>query len=220
MRLIFFGPPGVGKGTQAKLLSEEFGIPHISTGDMLRAAVTAGSELGRKARAIMEAGQLVPDEVMIGIVREVLSSPRTSKGFILDGFPRTLEQAKALGVIFHELGITDYVVVNFEVEDDEIIRRLASRVMCRNEGKIFNVETDGVTAGDACPDCGGPLYQRDDDREETVRRRLKIHHTTTEPVLLYYRECGVVLTVDGMSSIDVVHREIKFMLAEGLNTTD
>jgi adenylate kinase len=134
MRLILFGPPGVGKGTQAKLLAEEFGVPHISTGDMLRAAVTAGTELGKKAKAIMEAGRLVSDDIMVGIVREELRSPRAAKGFILDGFPRTLPQAKALSGIFEELDIRKYKVVEFEVDDEEVIRRLSNRLVCVNDG--------------------------------------------------------------------------------------
>ncbi|MBI4534981.1 MAG: adenylate kinase [Ignavibacteriae bacterium] len=212
MRLLLFGPPGVGKGTQAKLLSEEHGVPHISTGDMLRAAVTANTELGRKAKAIMETGHLVPDDVMIGIVRQVLSSPVAAQGFILDGFPRTLAQAKALSAIFDELKISDYKVVNFDVDDDEIIRRLANRVMCRNDGKIFNMETDGVTIDSPCPECGGTLFQRDDDREETVRNRLAIYQNTTAPVINYYKACGVVVNVDGMGPIDVVNREINALV--------
>jgi adenylate kinase len=217
MRLILFGPPGVGKGTQAKMLAEDYGIPHISTGDLLRAAVAAGTDLGKKAKAIMDAGNLVPDDVMIGIVREVLASPKAARGFILDGFPRTLAQAKALSVIFREMGLHDYDVINFDIDDGEVIRRLSSRLVCRNDGKIFNAETDGVTAGDPCPDCGGTLFQRDDDREETVRARLKVYHSTTAPVLSYYNTGGAVITVDGTGSIDVVHREIRLMLEDSEN---
>jgi adenylate kinase len=214
MRLIFFGPPGVGKGTQAKLLAEEFGIPHISTGDMLRAAGASGSKLGKQAKIIMDAGQLVPDEVMIGIIREVLDSPEVQKGFILDGFPRTLEQAKALSGIFDELGIADFKVVNFEVDDDEIIHRLNNRMVCDRTGRIYNAEFDGLNLGDPCPECGGRLVQRDDDREETVRKRLKIYHSTTKPLIEFYKEIGVVVNVDGTGSIDVVNREIKMMVTD------
>lgn len=212
MRLILFGPPGVGKGTQAKLLSEEYGVTHVSTGDMLRAAATAGTALGKKAKTIMDAGQLVPDDVMIGITREVLKTPAVKNGFILDGFPRTLEQAKALSGLFEELGITDYKVVVFEVDDEEIIRRLSKRLVCAKDGKIFNMEFDGVSVDAPCPSCGGRLYQRDDDTEETVRHRLKVYHGTTEPLLHYYRELGPIYTVDGTGSIDIVNREIKLVL--------
>lgn len=212
MRLILFGPPGVGKGTQAKLLAEEFNIKHISTGDVLRSAVAAGSELGKKAKAIMDAGHLVPDEVMIGIVREVLSAPENKRGFILDGFPRTLAQAKALSKIFDDLDITEYKVINFEVDDEELVRRLGNRLVCRNDGKIFNAEIDGVSIDTPCPNCGGELYQRDDDKEETVRNRMRIYHVSTAPVIEYYKAVGAVVTIDGTSSIDVVNREIKMLL--------
>ena len=214
MNLILIGPPGVGKGTQAKLFSEELGIPHISTGDMLRAAGNAGTELGKKAKVIMDAGQLVPDDIMIGIIRDVLRSPRASKGFILDGFPRTIEQAKALTKMLGNLKVEDYRVVNLEVDDEEIVRRLSNRLVCRNDGKIFNMETDGVTTETPCPSCGGTLVQRDDDKEQTVRKRLAVYHSATEPVLNYYAEIGVVVNVDGTSSIDLVNREIK-MLTKG-----
>jgi adenylate kinase len=212
MRLILFGPPGVGKGTQAKLLSEEYGITHISTGDMLRAAAAAGTALGKRAKTIMDAGQLVPDDLMIGIIRDTLGSPAVRQGFILDGFPRTLEQAKALSKLFDELGVGEYKVVVFDVDDEEIIRRLSKRLVCAKDGKIFNMEMDGVDAGTPCPACGGQLYQRDDDIKETVRQRLKVYHGTTEPLLHYYREIGPLYTVDGTGSIDIVNREIKLIL--------
>ncbi|MGA9117014.1 MAG: adenylate kinase [Bacteroidota bacterium] len=212
MRLILFGPPGGGKGTQARLLSEELRIPHISTGDMLRAAVAGGTELGRRAKTLMEAGHLVPDDVMIGIVREVLSSPAVRRGFILDGFPRTLQQAEALTAIFRDLGIRDCRVINFDLEDEEIIRRLAHRLVCGADGKIFSAEAEGLSPGSPCPDCGGPLVQRRDDDPETVRLRLRVYHSTTAPLLRYYQETGEVCTVDGSGSIDIVHREICMLL--------
>jgi len=211
-RLILFGPPGVGKGTQAKLLAEHFGIPHFSTGDILRAAVAAGTELGKKARTIMDAGKLVPDDIMINLVREALASSRAAKGFILDGFPRTLEQAKALSVIFRDLKILRFHVVNFEVDDEEIIRRLDNRLICPKEGKIFNLEFDSLEKGGQCPSCGVPLVQREDDKPETVRERLRIYHATTKVVVDFYKQQGVVMTVDGTGTVDVVNREIRMML--------
>lgn len=214
MRLLLFGPPGVGKGTQAKLLSEAFGVPHISTGDMLRTAIAEGNELGRRARAIMDAGQLVPDDVMIEIVKAVLDSPRASKGFILDGFPRTIQQAKALTTIFRDLHIENYKVVNIDVDDDEIIRRLANRLMCQNDGRIFNTEIDGVTADTPCPSCGGRLVPREDDRADTVRKRLAVYHSTTAPVLQYYENERRVVNIDGANPIDVVNHEIKLLIKD------
>jgi len=218
MRLLLFGPPGVGKGTQAKLLSQEFGVPHISTGDMLRAAVTEGTELGKRAKVIMDSGQLVPDDIMIGIVKDVLSSGRADKGFILDGFPRTLEQARALTNILSDLHITEYRIINLDVDDEVIVRRLSKRLLCQNDGKIYNSEIDGVTAGDPCPACGGRLVLRDDDREETVRRRLFVYHSATAPVLRYYEAQGRVTSVDGSGMIDEVHRKITTLVAKK-NTT-
>ncbi len=212
MRLILFGPPGVGKGTQATLLAEDLSIPHVSTGDMLRASAAQGTDLGKKAKAIMDAGQLVPDEIMIGIVREVLSSPRAARGFVLDGFPRTRDQAKALEVIFRDLGIGQYWVLNFEVDDEEIIRRLGNRLVCAREGRIFNREADGLSPDARCPECGGELVQRDDDRPETVRKRLQVYHAQTAPVIEFYRAAGAVLDVDGTNSVDIVHREIRALL--------
>jgi adenylate kinase len=199
MRLLLFGAPGVGKGTQAKLLADEFRIPHISTGDLLRTAVANGTELGKKAKVIMDVGKLVPDDVMIGLVRGVLGSPLASTGFILDGFPRTLNQARALTQMFEELRIRDYRVLNIEVSNEEIIRRLST-------------ETDGVAAGSPCPDCGGELYQRDDDQPETVRHRLEVYSIQTSPILKFYKDLGVELTVNGMDTVENVHRNITRLL--------
>jgi adenylate kinase len=205
MRLLLFGPPGVGKGTQAKLFAEEFGVLHCSTGDVLRAAVAANTPRGQKAKSFMDAGQLVPDDVMIGIIRESLATPAWS---ILDGFPRTVPQAEALTEMFHELGITDYVVVNFNVAVEEIVRRLSTRVQCPNDGKIFSREKDGVTAGGPCPACGTPLIQRADDSVDTVRARLATYYAKTSPVLGYYEALGRAVTVDGVESVEEVHRKI------------
>jgi len=212
MRILLFGPPGVGKGTQAKLLSQEFGVPHISTGDMLRASVADGTKLGKKAKVIMDKGQLVPDDIMVGIVRDVLGSPSVDKGFILDGFPRTIEQAKALTNILNNLHISDYSVVNLDVDDEVIVRRLTKRLVCLNDGKIYSSEIDGVTAGGPCPACGGQLVLRDDDKEETVRNRLSVYHSTTAPVLRYYQSQGRVMSVDGSGEIGEVYQKIKEMV--------
>lgn len=214
MRLILLGPPGVGKGTQAQLLSRDLVVPHISTGDLLRSAAAAGTRLGLEAKSIMDAGRLVPDEVMVGLVREALSDPTAARGFILDGFPRTLPQARSLEGIFAELRIMMYRVVNLEIQDEEIVQRLGSRVICKNDGKIFNTGLDGVTLSSPCPVCGGPLFQRADDQAETVRERLRVYHSSTKPLIDFYEQKGVLLTVDGMNSIDVVNREIRLLLAD------
>jgi adenylate kinase len=209
MRLLLFGPPGVGKGTQAKLFSEEYRVPHYSTGDMLRAAVAAHTHLGQKAGSVMNAGQLVPDDVMIGIIRDTLMSPEGSHGFILDGFPRTVTQAEALTKMFKDLGIADYRVVNIDLADEEIVRRLSNRLQCPSDGKIFNSDIDGVAPGDPCPVCGTALVQRADDTAETVRARLAVYHAKTSPVLGYYERLGRVVTVDGGGAIDEVHKLIE-----------
>jgi len=212
MRLLLFGPPGVGKGTQAKLLSQEFGVPHISTGDMLRTAVAGGTPLGKKAKSIMDDGHLVPDDLMIAIVREAVSGPGAAHGFILDGFPRTLPQARALSTLFAELGIRSYKVIEFDVDEEELIRRLSSRLMCTKEGTIFSAEAEGLTVDSPCPQCGSPLMQRDDDKESTVRNRLRVYRVSTAQVIHYFDALGVVYRVDGTGSVDVVNREIKLLL--------
>ncbi|MDH4070235.1 MAG: adenylate kinase [Ignavibacteria bacterium] len=212
--LIFFGPPGVGKGTQAKLLSKELAIPHISTGDMLRKAVSRKTELGRRAQAIMESGGLVPDDVMVGIVREELMTPGASGGFVLDGFPRTLEQATALSSLLAELGIDDYTVVNFAVDDDEVVKRLSSRLVCDTDGSIYNSLIDDLSVGSKCPRCTGRLIQRDDDREETVRKRLKVYHSTTKPLVEYYSKKGKVLNLNGVGPIAEVQRELRRLVVK------
>jgi adenylate kinase len=198
----------VGKGTQAKLFSKEFGVPHFSTGDVLRAAVAANTSLGRKAKSFMDAGTLVPDDVMIGIIREKLATPEASHGFILDGFPRTVPQAEALTEMFKELAIANYLVVNIYLPDEEIVRRLSNRVQCPSDGKIFHREMDGVTAGGPCPACGTALVERDDDSAATVRARLGVYHEKTSPVLGYYKRLGRAATVDGATSVQEVHRKI------------
>ena len=213
--LIFFGPPGVGKGTQARLLSRELGIPHISTGDMLRNAVAKGTELGTQAKAIIESGGLVPDDIMIGIVRDELSAPSSRKGFVLDGFPRTLDQAEALSALFAELNITEYMVVNFVVDDEEVVKRLSSRLVCEEDGSIFNSLIDNVSVGQPCPKCGGRLLQRDDDREETVRKRLAVYHSTTKPLVEYYSRKGTVVNLNGIGRIEAVQHALRDLIGAG-----
>ena len=212
MRLILFGPPGVGKGTQAKLLSSRFHIAHISTGDMLREAVAASTELGLKAKAIIDAGQLVSDAIMIGIIRNVLTTERTRNGFILDGFPRTVPQARALTGLLKELQLSLDSVINMEVDDRELIERLSKRLTCRNCGRIYNLSIDTLDDPKKCPYCGDELYQREDDKPETVAKRLKVYLQSTAPVKEYYARLGLLKTVDASGSIDEVNRQVLTIL--------
>jgi adenylate kinase len=209
MRIILFGPPGVGKGTQAKLLAEEFNIPHISTGDLLRAAVKNKTPLGLKAQQYMDAGNLVPDEIMIDLIREILNSPWAQRGFILDGFPRTVAQAKALDAMFQELGITLDGVISLRVEHEEVIRRLSGRRMCRICGRIYSLrQLELLGESPRCQDCGGELFQREDDKAETVRHRLNVYLKETKPLKEYYRQTGRFTQIDGMQEVPYVHKMI------------
>jgi adenylate kinase len=207
MRIILFGPPGVGKGTQAKLLTEEFNSAHISTGDLLRDAVQRKTPLGIKAKEYMDAGNLVPDEIMIALIEEVLSSEKARKSFILDGFPRTVAQAKALDEMFDRMGIKLDAVISLRVEHDEVIRRLSNRRMCRTCGRIYNLDQlNGETS--RCKNCGGELYHRDDDKPETVRHRLDVYLKQTKPLKDFYRKTGRFIQIDGMQEIGYVHKQI------------
>ncbi len=212
MRLIFFGTPGVGKGTQAKLLSAKLNIPQIATGDLLREAVAAGTPLGKQAKEIMSSGKLVPDDVMIGIIRDVLQSPRCAQGFILDGFPRTLPQAEALTSLLQGLHIRIDRVINFMVDEDEIIRRLSRRVSCKLCGSILNIGMNDPGGNRVCPKCGGELVERDDDKPETVKKRLAVYHQSTEPVRAYYDKLGILSDITGSGSVKSVQLKILQLL--------
>ena len=201
MRIILFGTPGVGKGTQAKILSKRFRVPHISTGDILREAVMNGTQLGKKASELVKSGQLVSDDIMIGIIRDVITASQCKKGFILDGFPRTLAQAEALDQLFRELQLTLKKVINIDVTEEEIVQRLNSRWMCKNCRQIYSKDVDSVLGGRQCPLCGGELYQREDDKTATVRHRLKVYMQTTLPLKDYYRKKGLLVDVDGMGDV-------------------
>jgi adenylate kinase len=207
MRLILFGAPGVGKGTQAKILSEKFKIPHIATGDILREAVRNSTDLGIKAKSFMDKGELVPDSVMFGIIRERLKEPDTVNGFILDGFPRTLPQAEELERVFSELGIKLDAVVSIEVDNSEIVKRLSARRTCRSCGSIFNLLVDKIEDS-ICPKCGGELFQRDDDKPETVQKRLEVYDKQTSPVKDFYYTRKILRKVDGTGTVEKVTSEI------------
>jgi len=204
MQLVLLGPPGAGKGTQAVRLAEQLGIPHVSTGDMFRAAVKDGTELGRKANEYMEAGALVPDEITIGIVRERLSTSECRPGFILDGFPRTLPQAEALSDVLDELELELDAVLYLELDDSDVVHRITGRRVCRGCGATYHVDFDPPDREGVCNECGGELYQRDDDAEETVRERLRVYKEQTAPLIDYYEQEGKLVEVSAEGSIDEV----------------
>lgn len=204
MHILLMGPPGAGKGTQAANLVKEFGIPHISTGDMFRAAVKEGTELGLQAKACMDAGKLVPDEVTIGIVKERLAKPDCKKGFILDGFPRTVEQADALAGILKELGLSLTAAINITVPAADLIERAVGRRICKSCGATYHVKFNPSKKAGVCDTCAGDLYQRADDSEETMKNRLSVYEAQTKPLIAYYEKAGVYKEIDGRQPIDDV----------------
>lgn len=208
MKTLLMGPPGAGKGTQAVVLAEKLGIPHISTGDMFRKAVKEQTPLGIEAKRYMDSGQLVPDEVTIGIVRERLAEEDCVNGFLLDGFPRTVFQAEALEDILTKLGTKLDVALNIDVDSEALIGRITGRRMCRNCGKPYHVTFSPSKVADKCDACGGELYQRDDDKEETVRKRLEVYSAQTLPLLDFYKSKGIVVNVDGNQSMQKVTEDI------------
>jgi len=213
--MILFGPPGSGKGTQAKLVAEKFHIPHISTGDLLREGVTKQSPLGMQAKGYLDAGMLVPDDVMIGLIREVVTMGAGKDGFILDGFPRTIPQAEALDKLFDELHIHLDGVISLRVEHGEVVRRLTDRKVCRSCGRIFNSNQLRKEHASKCPNCGGELYQRSDDTSDTARKRLDIYVKETKPIKEYYRQSGRLTQIDGMRDINEVYQEIVTIFQKG-----
>jgi len=212
MKLILLGPPGAGKGTQAAQLVDCYGIPQISTGDMLRAAVSAKTTMGLKAKQAMDAGALVTDDIVIGIVRERLQQADCEKGFILDGFPRTLPQADALKLTLAELSKELDAVVSLQVEVDALVDRLTGRRACRQCSRGYHVRFDPPAADSVCDSCGGELYQREDDKEETIRNRMDVYRLQTAPLEEYYRGSGLLKTVDGMAPIADVQRQVRDIL--------
>lgn len=214
MNIILFGPPGAGKGTQAKKLVDFYGIPQISTGDILRANVGKGTELGFAAKVYMDKGELVPDEVLIGIIKNRLKEPDCKRGFILDGYPRTVSQADALEVILDEIDKPLDIVLNLEVPHKKLIERISGRLICRNCGasyhRIFNQpKKEGI-----CDICGDEIYQRSDDKEESVQNRLNVYKMQTQPLIDYYLKKGILVTLEGNKDIDEVSEDIKAVLAK------
>ncbi len=203
MNIVLLGAPGAGKGTQAAKIVEEFNVPHISTGDMLRAAVKEGTPLGKKAKQYMDAGELVPDDVIIGLVIDRLQEPDTDAGFILDGFPRTSAQAVALDAELGKLERPLDAALCIDVDPEVIVKRLCSRRMCRDCGYI------GSDADASCPKCGGEMYQRDDDNEATVRNRLDVYEKSTSPLIDYYRGSELLVAIDGDRDPDLVYADVK-----------
>ena len=210
MNLILMGLPGAGKGTQAEKIIAEYKIPHISTGDMFRAAMANETALGLKAKSYMDQGALVPDEVTNGIVKERLAQDDTKEGFLLDGFPRTLDQAKALDQMLKELGKKIDAVIDIHVPEEILVDRLAGRYMCRNCGATYHKVFNPTKVEGTCDRCGGhEFYQREDDKPETVKNRLAINIKSSEPILAYYKEEGLLQSIDGNREIDAVFADVK-----------
>ncbi len=206
--LVLMGLPGAGKGTQAEMIIDKYGIPHISTGDMFRAAMKEGTELGLQAKKFMDAGELVPDEVTIGIVRERLAKSDCKNGFLLDGFPRTVPQAEALDNILQEMGRSIDYVIHIDVDHEQLLERLTGRRICRSCGATYHMVFNRPKQAGICDKCSGELYQREDDNEKTVANRLEVNIAQQEPLLEYYKNNGVLQTIDGNRSIEDVFQDV------------
>lgn len=209
MQLVLFGPPGAGKGTQAKFLSEFLNVPHISTGDILRENVKKGTALGMKAKSYMDKGELVPDKLLIDLIKDRLSQPDCRKGYLLDGFPRTIPQAKALDEILDDMNRGLDGVINVDVGSAELVKRLSGRRICKSCGASYHVVFNPPKVKDVCTACGGELYQREDDKEEAIKNRLNVYLKQTQPVLDYYKKKDILIDIDGEKEIDEVTADIK-----------
>lgn len=214
MNMIIMGPPGSGKGTQAARITEVYKIPAISTGDMLREAIAAGTQMGLAAKSFMDKGELVPDDVVIGIVRERLKADDAQNGFLLDGFPRSAVQAEALGEMLAGEAKTLDLVLNVAVPDDEIIRRLSHRRVCPQCNAVYHLDHQPPKVAGLCDKCGTDVIQRDDDNEATIAHRLEVYRNNSEPLIEYYRKMGRLAEVSGLKSIDEVFGEVR-ALVEG-----
>ncbi|MFO0754245.1 MAG: adenylate kinase [Thermodesulfovibrionales bacterium] len=204
MKIVLLGAPGAGKGTQAKKIVEKYPIPQISTGDLLRAAVAAGSALGREAKSYMDKGELVPDSVVLGMVEERLRQADCSKGYILDGFPRNTKQAEALDSMLSSLNMSLSAALSVDVPFEDLMKRLTGRRTCKACGQMYNVYFNAPGKEGVCDKCGGGLFQRDDDKEETIRKRLEVYNAQTAPLIDYYGKKGILQSVSGTGSIDEI----------------
>lgn len=205
MRIVLVGPPGAGKGTQAAFLAKNLSIPHISTGDLFRANISQQTELGKLAKSYMDAGNLVPDEVTIGMAKDRMEKPDAENGFLLDGFPRNVSQAEALDEMLQSESMKLDAVLDLEVPEEEVVKRIAGRRICRKDSShVFHVTYSKPKAEGVCDACGGELYQRDDDSEQTVRKRLEVYHTQTEPIIDYYKAQGLVVTISALGKVEDV----------------
>ncbi|MBN2601159.1 MAG: adenylate kinase [Candidatus Marinimicrobia bacterium] len=214
MKLILLGPPGVGKGTQAQLLSNEYNIPQISTGDILRGAIQRSSELGRKANDFMSKGELVPDDIILGLIQDKLFGEKPPNGYILDGFPRTIVQAKALKTMFEEHHDALDAVLSLEADEKLIVKRLSSRRTCRNCKTVYNLITKPPVVDGVCDTCSGELYQRDDDKIDTIQNRIAVYKKQTEPLIDFYRAAGILFAINSSGSPEEVHNIITSQLED------
>ena len=220
MRIVMLGAPGSGKGTQSQKLVTKYSIPQISTGDLLREAVVSGSELGLQAKITMDAGQLVSDELVLGIIRERLRQPDAAKGFILDGFPRNLAQAKALNVMLEEMGKPLQATMLMDLDSDILMQRLTGRLTCSRCGSVFNFYTSPPIIENVCDKCGAKLHRRTDDTEATIENRLKVYESSTRPLVDYYSEHGILYTVDAVGELDVVFKRLQKSLKVAISEAE
>ncbi len=208
MRLVLLGAPGAGKGTQAKKLIDKYGIPQISTGDILRKAVADGTPLGKEAKVIMDKGELVPDKIVLGLVEERVKQDDCKKGFILDGFPRNTAQAEALDKLLNDLRMPLDAALSVDVPKDDLMKRLTGRRTCKGCGQMYNVYFSPSKKERVCDKCGGALFQRDDDKEATIKRRLDVYDAQTAPLIDYYKKGGILKSVTGVGSIDEIFKKV------------